>query len=79
MTIPEYSSDSILFKYEFNYFKIYLIPFLYLLINVLQFYLFPNYDLRLYLAQLVLFAVVFYFIFKKEIRQVLVQFKILQA
>ena len=68
-----------IFIYEFNYFKIYLIPLLYLLINALQFYFFPEYDARLYLAQLGVFAIVFYFVFKNEIKQVLIQFKIIKA
>jgi O-antigen/teichoic acid export membrane protein len=68
-----------LFVYEFNYFKIYMIPLMYLLINMLQFYFFPEYDLRLYLMQLGIFTVVFYFAFKNEIKQVLIQFKVIKA
>jgi O-antigen/teichoic acid export membrane protein len=68
-----------IFVYEFNYFKIYLIPALYIVLNVAQFYFFPDYDIRLYLAQLALFTIVFYFVFRNEIRQVLIQFKILNV
>lgn len=68
-----------IFVYEFNVFKIYLIPFLYLIVNAAQFYFFPEYDVRFYLAQLLIFAIIFYFIFRNEIKQVLIQFKILNA
>lgn len=68
-----------LFVYEFNYFKIYLIPFLFILVNAAQLYFFPLYNVNLYLAQLGIFSVIFYFVFRNEIRQVLIQFKILRA
>lgn len=68
-----------IFVYDFNYFKIYVIPFLYLLVNAVQLYFFPDYDVRLYLLQLAVFAVIFYFIFRNEIKQVLIQFKILNT
>jgi O-antigen/teichoic acid export membrane protein len=68
-----------IFVYEFNFFKIYMIPVLYLMVNVAQFYFFPGYDVRFYLAQLLVFTVLFYFIFRKEIKQVLIQFKIVSA
>jgi O-antigen/teichoic acid export membrane protein len=68
-----------IFVYEFNFFKIYMIPVLYLMVNVAQFYFFPEYDVRFYLAQLLVFTVLFYFIFRKEIKQVLIQFKIVSA
>jgi O-antigen/teichoic acid export membrane protein len=68
-----------IFVYEFNFFKIYVIPAVYLFVNVVQFYFFPEYDLRFYLAQLLVFAAIFYFIFRNEIKQVLVQFKILKT
>lgn len=67
------------FTYEFNYFKIYAIPGLFLVINVLQFYFFPEYNVLFYIAQLVVFSGLFYVLFRNEIKQVLVQFKIVKA
>jgi O-antigen/teichoic acid export membrane protein len=66
-----------IFRYDFNVFKIYLVPFAYLLLNVIQFYFFPVYRAELYGIQFVLFAIVFYFLFKKEIVTVLKQYKII--
>jgi O-antigen/teichoic acid export membrane protein len=68
-----------IFHYEFNYFKIYVVPLLFLLVNMVQFYFYPAYDLKLYLLQLLVFAIVFFFLFRKEIKQVLIQFKVLSA
>jgi O-antigen/teichoic acid export membrane protein len=68
-----------IFHYEFNYFKIYMVPFLYLLINLVQFQFYPEYHFSLYLAQLLVFSVLIYGLFKKEIKQVLVQFQIVKA
>ena len=66
------------FKYEFNYFKIILIPFIYLAVNLIQFIIFKEYNILLYGLQLVIFSVVFYVIFKNEIRKVLVSFKVIK-
>jgi O-antigen/teichoic acid export membrane protein len=66
------------FKYEFNYFKIYVVPALYLVFNVVQFYFYPEYNLNLYLLQFLLFAVLFFALFKNEIKQVLIQFKVIK-
>lgn len=66
------------FVYEFNYFKIYIVPALYVVFNVVQFYLFPQYNIMLYMLQLVIFAILFFVIFKNEIRQVLIQFKLIK-
>lgn len=68
-----------IFKFEYNYFKIVAIPFIFLLINVAQYHFFPAYDIKLYLAQLAIFSVVFFFIFRNEIKVVLVQFKLIKA
>ncbi len=68
-----------IFNYEFNYFKIYVIPILYLVLNVVQFKLFPQYNMALYLLQFVVFGIIFFIVFRKEIKQVLVQFKLLKA
>jgi O-antigen/teichoic acid export membrane protein len=66
-----------LFRYEFNYFKIMVIPFVYVAINVAQFIIFREYNVWLYLLQLALFGAIFYAVFKNEIRKVLVSFKLL--
>jgi O-antigen/teichoic acid export membrane protein len=66
-----------LFRYEFNYFKIMVIPFVYVALNVAQFIIFREYTIWLYLLQLALFGGIFYAVFKNEIRKVLVSFKLL--
>jgi len=63
-----------IFRYEFNYFKIVIIPFVYIAINILQFHLQPGYHLFLYFAQLLLFTILFYFIFRNEIKIVVRQY-----
>ncbi len=63
-----------IFKYEFNYAKIILIPFVYIAINILQFTFFKEYNILLYGGQLILFTFVFYFIFKNEIKIVIKQY-----
>lgn len=63
-----------IFSYQFNFYKIILVPFLFIAINVIQFNLFPAYDLKLYLLQLALFGIIFYFIFKNEIAGLYHQF-----
>lgn len=68
-----------IFRYEFNFFKIYALPLIYVIINILQFQFFPEYDIRLYLLQMLAFSAIVYLLFKKEIRQVLLQFKVIKA
>jgi hypothetical protein len=68
-----------IFRYEFNFLKIYAIPLLFLLVNVIQFNWNPVYDVRLYLIQMLLFSLLFYGLFRKEIKQVLIQFKLIKA
>jgi len=63
-----------IFKYEFNYFKIIGIPFVYIAVNIIQYHLVPDYNLFYYLCQLILFGLIFYFVFKNEIRIVLQQY-----
>ncbi|MCC6372660.1 MAG: hypothetical protein IT236_16775, partial [Bacteroidia bacterium] len=58
-----------IFEYDFNRFKIVVIPFMYFLINVLQFTFFEEYSLTLYLLQLLVFSVLFYLIFRNEIKK----------
>lgn len=66
-----------IFVYEFNYYKIIMIPFIYIAINLLQYLIFKDYNLFLYLGQLVIFSILFYAVFKNEIKKVLISFKIL--
>lgn len=63
-----------IFVYDFNYLKIYGLPFLYLLVSILSFIFFPGYNILVYVAQLLFFSVLFYFIFSKEIGIVYNQF-----
>lgn len=66
------------FSYEYNYFKIMVVPFSYIAFNVVQFFIFPGYDLRLYLLQFLLFSILFYLIYKNEIRKVLQSFNLIK-
>lgn len=63
-----------IFKYEFNVMKIIGIPLVYLVANVVLFYLNPDYSVTSYLIQLVGFGVLFFIIFKNEIKTVYNQF-----
>jgi O-antigen/teichoic acid export membrane protein len=63
-----------IFHYDFNKFKIIGIPFLFVIINIVQYHLVGAYNVYHYLAQLVLFSVIFYLIFKNEIKIVFLQF-----
>jgi O-antigen/teichoic acid export membrane protein len=66
-----------IFKYEFNYFKIVVIPITYVVVNLIQFFVFENYSVIPYLLQLPVFGLLLYFIFKNEIKKVLVSFKVI--
>jgi O-antigen/teichoic acid export membrane protein len=68
-----------IFQYEFNYFKIIVVPYIYLIINIVQFLVYPEYSLSLYLLQLVGFSIFFYVIFKNEIKKVLISFNLLKG
>lgn len=63
-----------IFIYEYNYFKIIIIPLVYILINIVQFNLLTDYTMSYYLLQLGLFAVIFFFAFKNEIKIVVNQY-----
>ncbi|MCW3076150.1 MAG: hypothetical protein JWO32_759 [Bacteroidetes bacterium] len=63
-----------IFTYQYNYFKIIVIPFLFIAVNIIQFYFVPAYNCSFYIIQLLGFALIFYFIFKKEIAAVYTQF-----
>mgnify|MGYP000918131696 FL=1 len=67
------------FTYTFNYAKIMLVPFIYVFVNILQFVFFKEYSLFLYLFQLVFFSALFFFLFRNEIRKVLIDFKMIKA
>ncbi len=66
-----------IFKYNFNKFKIIGIPFIYILVNIIQYVFFRDYSLVLYLLQLIIFGTLFYFIFKNEIKKLLLSFNVL--
>jgi O-antigen/teichoic acid export membrane protein len=68
-----------IFKYQFNVLKIYIVPVLFLVVNVSQYYLSPVYRVELYMLQLVVFSILFFFLFKKEIKQVLIQFNVIRS
>lgn len=63
-----------IFKYEFNYFKLMFIPFIYIIINVIQFHFIKQYSLLFYIGQLILFGSILYFIFRNEIKLVIQQY-----
>ncbi len=67
-----------IFNYEFNYFKIIIVPFIYIAVNILQFLFFKEYNVAMYLLQLLVFSILFYFIYKKEIKKVLQSFSIIK-
>jgi O-antigen/teichoic acid export membrane protein len=66
------------FTYKFNYFKIIVLPLAFVSINVLQFLVFKNYNIIQYLIQLVIFGILFFLLFRNEIRQTLVSFGIVK-
>jgi O-antigen/teichoic acid export membrane protein len=68
-----------IFIYNYNYFKIIGIPLIYFTINLLQFVIFKEYNLWMYVAQLLLFSIILYFVFRNEIKKVLVNFKLLPS
>jgi len=67
-----------IFKYEFNYFKIIGVPFIYIAINLIQFLVFKEYNAMLYVFQLIIFCILFYTLFKNEIKRVLVSFNLMR-
>jgi O-antigen/teichoic acid export membrane protein len=66
------------FTYRFNYFKIITIPFIYIALNLVQFLVYGEYNIWLYLAQLAGFGILFYIVFRNEIRKVLVSFNVIR-
>jgi O-antigen/teichoic acid export membrane protein len=67
-----------IFTYNFNYFKIVVLPLGYVVINLVQFFLFKNYNIIHYLAQLLLFGIIIVMVFKNEIMQTLASFGIIK-
>lgn len=63
-----------IFIYDFNYLKIFGLPIVYALVNVLLFNLYPEYSLLNYSLQFVGFSLLFFLIFNKEIGAVYQQF-----
>jgi O-antigen/teichoic acid export membrane protein len=68
-----------IFKYEFNYFKIIAVPFIYIGINLVQFVAFKEYNVLVYIFQLLIFSILFYTLFKNEIKKVLISFKLIKG
>ncbi len=62
-----------MFTYNLNYLKIYGTPFLFILVNIIYFIIEPGFNMWIYLAQFVFFGIIFYFVFKNEIKVVLTQ------
>jgi O-antigen/teichoic acid export membrane protein len=63
-----------IFEYKFNVFKIWVIPFVYIVVNIIQFHCCSEYNLTLYLAQFILFGLIFFLVFRNEISIVMNQF-----
>jgi O-antigen/teichoic acid export membrane protein len=63
-----------IFIYHLNYLKLYGIPLLFIFLNILCFILFSGYTISIYIAQLVFFTLLFYLVFKNEIKTVFKQF-----
>ncbi len=62
------------FSYKFNAIKIFGLPFIYMIANVLIYFALPNYSVWIYIIQFLLFFVVLYLIFNSEIKAVYKQF-----
>ncbi len=63
-----------IFKYEFNAMKIIGIPLIFLLVNVFLYYFHPEHSVSLYFVQMAVFSLIFFLIFKHEIKTVYHQF-----
>ena len=63
-----------IFIYDFNYVKIFGLPVIYAVVNIILFHLFPEYSLLNYSLQFVGFSLLFFIIFKNEITAVYKQF-----
>ncbi len=63
-----------IFTYNLNYLKIYGVPLLFVITNVICYFFFPVYNIAIYLGQLLAFGLLFFLIFKNEIKIVFIQF-----
>lgn len=63
------------FKYNFNVVKIYLIPLLFLILNVILYFSYNEYNISIYMIQLLVFSVIFFVIFRKEVAALWQQFR----
>ncbi len=62
------------FSYEYNFYKILLLPFSYLVLNCIQYYLHPAYNTWFYAFELLGYGILIYALFSNEIRKVLGNF-----
>jgi O-antigen/teichoic acid export membrane protein len=62
------------FHYDYNVYKILALPFSFLLINSIQYYMQPEYTAWFYMVELIGFGILIYALFSKEIRKVLGNF-----
>jgi len=62
------------FEYKFNIAKILILPFSYLLVNVVQFYVQPEYNLWFFIIEFIGYGTLIYLLFSNEIKKVMVNF-----
>jgi O-antigen/teichoic acid export membrane protein len=62
------------FRYSYNLYKILVLPFSFLVVNALQYYLQPEYNPWFYVFELIGFGILIYTLFRKEIRKVMGNF-----
>jgi O-antigen/teichoic acid export membrane protein len=62
------------FVYKFNPLKIFGLPFIYMITNVVIYFFIPGYNIWIYLTQFFLFPAIFFLIFKNEMAVVYLQF-----
>lgn len=67
-----------IFEYDYNLYKIELLPYSFIVMNVLQYYILHSYNVFVYLLQLMLYIVIAYFMFKNEIIKLLTNFNIIK-
>jgi O-antigen/teichoic acid export membrane protein len=67
-----------IFEYDYNLYKIELLPYSFIVINILQYYVLHTYNVFVYLLQLLFYIVIAYFLFKNEILKLLVNFNIIK-
>jgi O-antigen/teichoic acid export membrane protein len=63
-----------LFSYHFNNIKIFGIPLLFILVNVICFFIYPRFSYTQYAIELAVFGIIFYLVFRKEIVTVIRQY-----